>query len=78
MGEDAARVAFRSSSPQAGLVVGEEDGAEVAGVLAAFVVAVVASAALVAVVDLEAAVAARAGEMASDRRMTKQARSRTR
>jgi hypothetical protein len=41
-------------------------------------VVVAASAALVAVVDLEAAVAARAGEMARDRRMTKQAGSRIR
>jgi len=60
------------------LVVGEGDGAEVAGVLAALVAVVAASAALVAVVDLEAVVAARAGEMASDRRMTKQAGSRIR
>jgi hypothetical protein len=38
----------------------------------------VASVVLVAVVDSEAAVAARAGKEGQDRRMTKQARSRTR
>jgi len=79
VGEDAVRGAFRSSSRRAGLVVVEGDGAEVAAVsVASGVVVVAASAALVAVVDLEAAVAARAGETARDRRMTKQASSRTR
>jgi hypothetical protein len=61
------------------LVVGEGDGAEVVAVSVALVAVVVAaSVALVAVADSEAAVAARAGEKGRDRRMTKQASSRTR
>jgi hypothetical protein len=79
-GEDAVRDVFPSSFRQAVSAAGEADGEEavVASEASAAVVVVAASEALVAVAVLGAAVAAPAGKKGQDRRMTKQALSRTR
>ena len=77
--EDAVRDVFPSSFRLAVSAVGVADGEEEAVALAASAAAVVAaSVALAAVAVLGAAVAAPAGKEGRDRRMTKQALSRTR
>jgi hypothetical protein len=78
-GEDAVRDVFPSSFRQAVSAAGEADGEEaVVASEASAAVVVAASEALVAVAVLGAAVAAPAGKKGQDRRMTKQALSRTR